>query len=91
MNQNNISLENVVKGLECCLSASLGETICPTCTYRYDENGVETGDCEINLLKDAIALLKADLQAQQEAQAAIETVAYMEQWEPTYNPEDGSL
>lgn len=52
-------LEKVVKGLECCLSASLGETICPTCTYRYDENGVETGDCEINLLKDAIALLKA--------------------------------
>lgn len=52
-------LENVVKGLECCLTASMGEPICPTCTYRYDENGVETGDCEINLLKDAIALLKA--------------------------------
>ena len=58
MNQNNISLENIIKGLECCLSASLGETICPTCTYRYDENGIETGDCEINLLKDAIELLK---------------------------------
>ena len=51
--------ENVIKGLECCLNASLGEPICPTCTYRFDKNGVETGDCEINLLKDAIALLKA--------------------------------
>lgn len=52
-------LEKVINGLECCLSASSGETICPTCTYRFDENGVETGDCEANLLKDAIALLKA--------------------------------
>lgn len=59
MNQNNISLEKVVKGLECCLSASLGEMTCSTCMYRYDENGVETGDCEINLLKDAITMLKA--------------------------------
>lgn len=58
-NQNNISLEKVINGLECCLSASMGEITCLMCMYRYDENGVEDGDCEINLLKDAIALLKA--------------------------------
>lgn len=78
-------LEKVVKGLECCIP----EGTCEECPYTLPEYGT----CESldELLKDALALLKADLQAQREAQAAIETEVYMEQWEPTYNPEDGSL
>ena len=57
-----------------------------SCPYGKGETG-----CVKTLARDALALLKADLQAQREAQAALETEAYMEQWEPTYNPEDGSL
>lgn len=56
------------------------------CSYGKCETG-----CVKTLARDALSMLKADLQAQREAQAALETEAYMEQWERTYNPEDGSL
>ena len=48
MNQNNISLEKVIKGLECCIDDSDG--ICNECPYK--------GAC-IELKSDALAMLKA--------------------------------
>lgn len=83
MAQNNISLEKVINGLECCL-----EGLSDLCSYKDSD---APGGCKDELMYDALVLLKADLQAQRETQAALETEAHMEQWEPTYNPEDGSL
>lgn len=86
MAQTNILLEKVIAALEAC--SFIDDPDCGKCYLDGPGFGFA---CRDQLRRFAIALLKADLQAQREAQAAIETVAYMEQWEPTYNPEDGSL
>jgi len=48
-----IDSENVIKGLEICVDRVAGKYTCNECPYEIDEN-----NCEINLAKDAIALLK---------------------------------
>ena len=45
--------EKVIKGLEVCIDRVPGEYDCNECPYEIDGNY-----CEINLAKDAIALLK---------------------------------
>lgn len=46
--------EEVIKGLEVCVSREPGGNyICDKCPYEVDGN-----DCEINSIKDAIAMLK---------------------------------
>ena len=54
MNQNNISLETVIKGLECC---QLDVKKCLDCPYLDKQNKV--AECGIALHQDALALLKA--------------------------------
>lgn len=48
-------LEKVINGLECCIDACHGKTVCLDCAYMHDYGG----GCEAQLLQDAIALLKA--------------------------------
>ena len=45
--------EKVIKGLEVCVDRVPGKYTCNKCPYETDGN-----DCEINLTKDAAALLK---------------------------------
>lgn len=45
--------EKVIKGLEVCIDREPGEYSCYKCPYEIDAN-----DCEINLSKDTLALLK---------------------------------
>ena len=45
--------EKVVKGLEVCIEREPGKYTCHECPYETDGN-----DCEINLTKDALAMLK---------------------------------
>lgn len=45
--------EKVIKGLDVCVNRAPGEYTCNKCPYETDGN-----DCEINLTKDAIFLLK---------------------------------
>ena len=45
--------EKVIKGLEVCIDRVPGEYDCNECPYEIDGNY-----CEINLAKDALALLK---------------------------------
>lgn len=51
MNQNNISLEKVINGLDCCL-----EGLCEPCEYRGSKG---PGGCKDELMCDALTLLKA--------------------------------
>lgn len=46
-------IDKVIKGLEICVDRVPGTYRCNECPYEADGN-----DCEINLTKDAIALLK---------------------------------
>lgn len=46
-------MEKVIKALEVCVNRVPGKYSCYECTYENDGNS-----CEINLTKDAIALLK---------------------------------
>lgn len=61
MNQNNISLEKVIKGMEVCSPAGCAKEKCPY--YEGPESefwGNPDGyECEFNLRQDAIKLLKA--------------------------------
>jgi hypothetical protein len=58
MNQNNISFESVIKGLECCQECD-GYT-CRNCCPYHDRNEPEDQPtCICHLAHDAIALLKA--------------------------------
>ena len=50
-------MEKVIKGLEVCIDREPGKYDCYKCPYETDGN-----DCEINLSKDALALLKAQEQ-----------------------------
>ena len=50
-NQNNISLEKVINGLECCL-----EGLSDLCAYKDSD---APGGCKDELMYDALALLKA--------------------------------
>ena len=45
--------EKVIKGLMVCVDRIPGKYSCDECPYEIDGN-----DCEINIAKDAIALLK---------------------------------
>ena len=45
--------EKVIKGLEVCIDREPGKYDCYKCPYETDGN-----DCDINLSKDALALLK---------------------------------
>lgn len=77
MDQTNISLEKVVGGLECCATYRKRHEDCEAISCPYLD--LEGHGCIHQLIRDAFALLKADLQAQREAQAALEAEAYMEQ------------
>ena len=58
MNQNNISLENVINGLECCQECD-GYT-CRNCCPYHDKNEPEDPPtCTCRLAHDALTLLKA--------------------------------
>lgn len=46
--------EKVIKGLETCINACHGKTVCLDCGYSHDYGG----GCETKLLQDALALLK---------------------------------
>lgn len=48
--------EKVIKELECCVSLNYNGSKCANCDYA-DE--FHNGDCETYLLRDALALLKA--------------------------------
>lgn len=48
-----IDREKVIKGLEVCVNRVPGKYECHKCPYEIDGN-----DCEINCIKDALALLK---------------------------------
>lgn len=77
--------EKVIKGLEmhasgmCNVLTSNGREYCP-----YWENN---DNCMVGLLKDALSLLKS----QCEDEAASDIRDYCEQYESTYNSEDGSI
>lgn len=45
--------EKVIKGLEVCVNRVPGKYTCNECPYEIDGN-----DCELNSIRDAIALLK---------------------------------
>ena len=47
-------INSVIKGLECCVEACHGKTVCLDCAYMHDYGG----GCEAQLLQDAIDLLK---------------------------------
>jgi hypothetical protein len=51
-----LDMEKVIKELECCVSLSHNGSKCANCDYA-DE--FHNGDCETYLLRDALALLKA--------------------------------
>ena len=87
--------EKVIKGLECCTKkACIYKDTEKECPYselcgEYEDS---FEDCTTALAKDALALLKAQEQdAQREYEAAVEMAEYCERYEPTYNPEDGSM
>lgn len=46
-------LEKVIRGLEVCIDHVPGKYTCSQCPYETDGN-----DCEINLSKDALAILR---------------------------------
>lgn len=76
-----IDREKVIKGLETHLNRT-----CELCPYEEGFNCIDP------LLCDALALLKAqDQEAQRDYEAAVEMAEYCECYEPTYNPEDGSM
>jgi hypothetical protein len=54
-----LDMEKVIKELECCVSLSHNGSKCANCDYA-DE--FHNGDCETYLLRDALALLKAQEQ-----------------------------
>lgn len=84
-----IDREKVIKGLESCTTAGFGcikNMECPYSAQRYGSH------CVDYMLRDALALLKAQEQeAQRDYEAAVEMTEYCERYEPTYNPEDGSM
>lgn len=82
-----IELGKVIKGLECCIKRDPDDKArCDECPYD--------GACLNRLKIDALALLKAQEQnedAQRYYEAAVEMAEYCERYEPTYNPDDGSM
>lgn len=78
MNQNNISLERVINGLECCEHLS-GE-YCRQCPY-HEDIAAETPPCCTGVLAhDALTLLKNLNKKLEETQRAYES-ALMAQYE----------
>jgi len=51
--EHSIDREKVIKGLMVCVDRIPGKYSCNECPYEIDGN-----DCEINMTKDALALLK---------------------------------
>ena len=76
--------EKVIKGLECCTTRK-GCYDCP-----YTDTGKATTDCKLISTKDALELLK-EQELQREYETAVEDQQYCERYEPTYNPDDGSM
>lgn len=48
-----MNMEKVVKGLEACIDRKPGEYTCNNCPYENDGN-----DCDVNMSKDALFMLK---------------------------------
>ena len=65
-------MEKVIKGLKVCVDRVPGEYTCDKCPYETDGN-----DCEINLTKDALAMLRE--------QEAVEPILVREGWNMNYN------
>ena len=80
-------LEKVIKGLACCTTIDVdGYPICGECPYFRDESCPDLDEMHT----DALELLKAQ-ELQREYEAAVEDQRYCERYEPTYNPDDGSM
>jgi hypothetical protein len=83
--------EKVVKGLE-----TIAYNMPKIISWQYDDmlqNTVGTIECAIALIRqqqERIAELEAEL-GQRDYNAAVEMQQYCERYEPTYNPEDGSM
>ena len=72
--------EKVIQALEICANRKPGEYTCDKCTYetRVDGNG-----CEVNLMLDAIGLLKEQEANEQKTGHWIFESAYCEAWSHT--------
>ena len=97
--------EKVCKGLECCKRS--GQTIkprkCEECPYKDDsilDAYTIWQTCKNKLADNALSLIRqqreriAELEAelgQRDYNAAVEMQQYCERYEPTNNPEDGSM
>lgn len=80
-----IDREKVIEGLKHC------PVYCnPECPCYWNDISDFT-ECQIRLHVYAIDLLEEREQSQREYEAAVEMGQYCERYEPTYNPEDGSL
>jgi hypothetical protein len=92
--------ENVCKGLECCIESN-GSNCPGECPYKdICFARIGTQDIYVHLFEDALALIRqqqeriAELEAelgQRDYNASVEMQQYCERYEPTYNPEDGSV
>ena len=60
-------LEKIIKGFEVCIERIPGKYTCKDCPYEIDGN-----DCEVNMSKDAIALLKEQNYEIQELRSMVE-------------------
>ena len=66
-------LENVIKGLECCAHEEIGD--CDNCSYN--EN---TPHCDIAMMRDAIALLKAQEPVEPDIEGNVEYDGHGSWW-----------
>lgn len=94
--------EKAEKGLECCIP-SIQECQCVDGCPYYDSCWSVDDEYDpmyLELMRDALALIRqqqariAELEAelgQRDYNAAVEMQQYCERYEPTYNPEDGSM
>lgn len=77
--------EKVIKGLEVCIDRKPGKYTCNECPYEIDGN-----NCEVNMSKDALALLKEQEEQieslKQTAQSMMEGVCLLKDQGPAIKP-----